>query len=317
MVYHNKHSIDVVNGITNIQHLNITSEDETIIINSSKADGAAIIDLSANIKERDYFIVSPDNSISVTTSSTDKATTFNLKAIPTQTIEILSSESIKVQENKIGNITYYSFNANAAKLHNTDGYIKVTSQANDGYNWYIESNLRYAEGPGIKLTEYSEPLYDEEDKDLIKVLEIASTVNIEAGENITVNKDGDNFVISGHFDSTANNLIIKPSDGNISFNPTNVNNYYITNLNELVIKDNLLTKDEIGSITVYISTKDKTEDVELNAENIKWTMNNSSPYPKLKPGRLYSVSFTSISDIILGIENSRSIYGKINWFRNI
>lgn len=317
MIYHNKQCIDSINGITNVQNIEITSEDETIIVRPSKVEGSAIIDLSANINERDYFIVSPDESIEVSTFSTDKSTTFNLKAIPSQTIEIVSSETVNVTENKIGNITYYSFTVKAVKLHNTDGYIKITSRDNDGYNWYIDSNLRYEEGPGIKLTEHTRPLYGDDSEETIKVLEIASNITVEAGDNITVNKEGDKFIINGTFETTANNIFLKPSDGNIYFDASNVDNFYITNFNELVINDSALKDDEIGSLTVYINTKGKTEDTELNAENITWTMNNASPYPRLKPDRLYSITFTSVSDVILGLQNSRSIYGKVNWFRNI
>lgn len=317
MLYRNRAITTINNKI--VQHLNLVSKDDSIKIETSEENGTVNVDFVTNVKLNYYDITSPDNSVDITSETNDNVTTFKLKAIQKDTIEIVSSETVRVNEKKYGDITYYSLDTVGTTLSNIDGHIKVNKKDEDGNVWYIDSNVRYEAGENIEISENDE-IIDEESGDFTKVITIAAPFDIQAGENITITKEGNTYIINGQEGSNEyiepKNTLIQAGD-TINVADSKHKNYFILNASQPIINNNNLEANEVVSFGLYVNTKNNTDDYELGDSNINWPMSAGNNPPKLKPGRLYYITITSTPDDMLGIANSRSLYARVNWYHMI
>lgn len=319
MLYRNRSVITVNDEI--VQHLYLTSSDNSININSTSNAGSLNVDLTVNQELPTYDIVSSDNSIIINTTEDGKHTTFDV-SVPEpekqKEIEILSSSSVKVKEVHTDNTKFYQLESTYPGIVAMDPGIII--EDTNG-TWEVSSNFTIEGGDNVNVEEI------EIDTDDVKKKgwKISATIppceyeelTIEAGDNIIVEKldaedENKGWKVSAEVPPTK--VILKDLPEIIDFAVVRNEVYKISGSPTInTLTDNLI-ENETAVTKVYFDSRNNAEDVYINGE-INWVMTKDGTSPAFKPNRLYCISLTALPDFILN-EGYR-ILGRIEWFQNL
>lgn len=276
MLYRNRAVTTINNEI--VEHLNVTSEDGSVTITEIFESGQMTIDLSVDLGEDSniYTLVSPDNTVIINQTVEGLHTTYELSVPKRETLELLSSDTVKVTENVIDEVNFVTLHAVQPTLRSSDNSINITKTAKTA--WDLTSN-----------------------------------VTLTAGSNIEINKEDNNYIIS-QIEGISIDIILKPLPTTISFKNAKNEVYHTSALTPTVAYNTEgLKQDEVVTTKIYLNTKDNTQDARITG-NIEWVMSHTSTEsPYFKPGRLYCISLTTIPDFING--TGRNVKGRIDWFQ--
>lgn len=277
MLYRNRAVTTVNNEI--VEHLNVTSEDGSVVITETFVSGEMTIDLSVQIPDEQmkYDVISPDDSVLITKIVNGLETTFELQVPKPELMEILSSETVKVKEEIADGVKYYTLNAIQPTFSSHDSSINITKTGLSSWD-------------------------------------LTAAIEIEAGKNITINKENNTYIINGtdQPDQVSIDIILKPLGNTLSFKAAKNEAYYATGSPTVNYTNSNLLENEVVTTKLYLSTKDNTDYAIVNG-NIDWVMRHENTSPHFLPGRLYCISLTSLPDFING--TGRKVKGSIDWFQ--
>lgn len=298
MLYRNR-AVTTINDKI-VEHLHIISSDDSIIIDEKFESGTLITDLKT--KPIDISITSPNDSIIINTIKDGNNYSFELDIEKSPEIEILSSSSISVKEQHINNTKYYTIETRPSLIKSNDSILTIIPTKENGWDFFV--NLEPADDSII---------IDKNGEDgwLIKATQ-KETV-IKAGENISVEKDSEGYIISGTGSGTniveTKQLVELPDI--INFKEVRDKEYKLDTLKAIQCNTADLKTNNVVTTKIYFNTAGFTEDVQLES-NVEWAMSNNGS-PSFKPNRLYCISITALPNFI-NAESSHKIIARIEWF---
>lgn len=282
MLYRNR-ALTTVNGNI-IEHLHITSSNNSLIVNNTFNSGSLTLDLTVNQKLPKYEVVSPDDSVIVNTVINGEDTIYEVSVIKPEEIEILSSETVKVNEIHSKNTKYYSFDIAELDIIPNDASIRVEKYGN---SWEIGTNLVLEPGDNINVEEI-------DTKDA-KGWRISATGITEPTQN-------------------KNKIILKELSEELVFANARNEVYKASGTPSIRFNFSSLEEQETVSTKIYFNTKENTADVNINSD-IEWVMTNNGSSPQFKSKRLYCISLTALPDFISG--NGYKVLGRVEWFQHL
>lgn len=291
MLYRNRAIVTINNEI--VEHLDLISSDNSIIITENNVGGHMTLDVSVNQDLPEYNIISPDKTVKIETETTGNDTAFKLTVDKQKEVEILSSNTVKVKEIETDSSKIYQFETEETVIAPMDPGIAII---NNGGTWEIGTNFFLEAGDNVHI--------EEVDTDDRKGWRISAE-----GGNVEPPLPPEVIPV----DTT---VILKPLPEIIDFKAAKNEVYFANNTASLKYFIDNLEPYESVTTKLYLNTEKNTEDIQVISDTTSWVMTRNGISPSFKPNRLYCISITALPNFIVDI-NEYTIKARIDWFQEL